>query len=80
MWDGQRQSVVNVHRVVYALTIGVDHSELDGMVCHTCDNPPCCNPAHLYLGTAQTNVQDMIDRGRADLSGLALGPEARRKR
>ncbi|OOB91234.1 hypothetical protein B0T42_07360 [Rathayibacter sp. VKM Ac-2630] len=32
--------------------------------CHTCDNPPCVNPAHLYWGTEQQNVQDAIDRGR----------------
>lgn len=30
-----------------------------------CDNPPCCNPAHLEWGTCKDNVQDMIDAGRA---------------
>jgi hypothetical protein len=33
-------------------------------VCHTCDNPPCCNPAHLYVGTQASNVDDMNARGR----------------
>ncbi|MEU1327178.1 HNH endonuclease signature motif containing protein [Streptomyces microflavus] len=33
--------------------------------CHHCDNPPCCNPAHLYFGTRQQNVDDMWRRGRA---------------
>jgi hypothetical protein len=32
---------------------------------HSCDNPPCCNPAHLYWGTHAKNMEDMADRGRA---------------
>lgn len=35
------------------------------MVCHTCDNPPCCNPLHLFVGTAKDNTQDCIRKGRA---------------
>jgi len=34
------------------------------LACHTCDNPICCNPAHLYAGTHNDNVQDCIQRGR----------------
>lgn len=33
-------------------------------VCHTCDNRICCNPAHLYVGTAASNTRDMMVRGR----------------
>lgn len=33
------------------------------LVCHSCDNKKCCNPEHLSLGTAQSNIRDAYDRG-----------------
>ena len=50
------------HRVAFMLSVGPIP---DGMfVCHRCDNPPCCNPAHLFLGTVQDNTADMDRKGR----------------
>lgn len=50
------------HRVAYAIANGGLTSHL--MVCHRCDNPRCCNPSHLFLGTAKDNHRDMCAKKR----------------
>ena len=36
-------------------------------VLHSCDNPLCCNPGHLYAGTQKQNMADKLSRGRANM-------------
>lgn len=47
------------HRLAYRLAVG-PLGKLH--VLHSCDNPPCCNPKHLRLGTHQENMQDRVSR------------------
>lgn len=49
------------HRVAYQLAHGVRPTQL---VLHTCDNPPCCNPRHLFEGTHMDNSRDKVQKGR----------------
>lgn len=49
-------------RLALYLHTGEDPGEL--LACHTCDNPPCCNPAHLFKGTHADNTQDARQKGR----------------
>lgn len=53
------------HRMAYILTHGPVPVEHD--VCHHCDNPPCCNPAHLFDGSRSENMQDCVAKGRRNI-------------
>lgn len=57
-----KEETAMAHRVAWELT----HGRIpDGMlILHHCDNPPCINPGHLYLGTHLDNARDKVNRGR----------------
>lgn len=50
------------NRLAFLITTGKDPGNLN--VLHRCDNPPCCNPKHLFLGTNDDNIADMVSKGR----------------
>lgn len=55
------------HRLAYRAWNGEIPQGLD--VLHKCDNPPCINPFHLFVGTRAENVYDMINKGRSPVIG-----------
>lgn len=57
-----RGSQIMAHRVALILT-GVSVPR-DMMVCHRCDNPPCVNPKHLFVGSRSQNMADMVGKDR----------------
>jgi hypothetical protein len=71
MWVASR--MVQAHRVAWSLYRGPIP---DGyVVCHICDCPPCCNPEHLFVGTRQDNIADMVGKRRhprRETAGMAV--------
>ena len=79
LWTGAQSSdkygcfgldgrTVAAHRVAWMLTNGPIPSGL--LVCHSCDNPRCVNPDHLWLGTNADNARDRDQKGRCRARGL----------
>ena len=75
---------IYAHRIAYVLA-NPGSTEFRGpidqsspyFVRHFCDNPPCCNPKHLLLGTHDDNMKDKVARGRSKLFGSLDSPRAK---
>lgn len=66
--EGKKLIHEYAHRISWMLKFG-DIPE--GMrICHSCDNPPCCNPDHYFLGTQLDNMQDASRKGRCKVPGF----------
>jgi hypothetical protein len=76
---GQSKRMFSCHRIAIEVRDGrVLFSHEHGL--HECDNPRCCNPDHLFVGTHKENVDDMWNKGRAGgqfIKGVKYGPTLR---
>lgn len=87
--DGYGRTWINdvgyyAHRVIYNLvhpnviTLNAPKSSSDmGFLLHTCDNPSCCNPKHLFVGTHLDNMRDKMAKGRSPDFGGDKGPRCK---
>lgn len=68
------------HRVAYILSHNNKPIPKELMVLHRCDNTLCVRPGHLFLGTHQDNMRDMVNKGRSasgDRASFRVHPESR---
>lgn len=58
--------VDKVYRIAHRVAFEICNGEIPSgyIVCHICDNPSCCNPNHLMLGTTKSNAADMLIKNR----------------
>lgn len=87
-WDGAKlkhgygrySGGLLAHRIAYELLVGPIPQGL--LVLHSCDNPECTNPKHLFLGDHSDNAKDMVAKGRNrhhDQTGLKRSDEVKAK-
>lgn len=74
---GLAGKTIRAHRLAYVLTYGDIEGDLE--VLHKCNNPPCCCPDHLYLGTPKDNMRDRSLAGslHGHRNGSIIHPESR---
>jgi hypothetical protein len=70
-FDGETHYVHRVSHIIYNGLI----DEENPYICHTCDNPSCINPDHLFAGSHQDNIQDAADKGRVPTPQAAQSGE-----
>lgn len=68
-WHQGGYGTVKINKVAYrahrvAFRLGNKTQPTDLCVCHRCDNPICCNPAHLFVGMITENISDMVRKNR----------------
>jgi len=68
--DGTRR-MEKAHRYAWSLINGAIPKGM--MILHRCDNPSCVKPGHLFVGTNQDNMDDMVRKGRANVSTCENG-------
>lgn len=69
-WHGE---TTGAHRVIYEVVVGPIPIGVD--ILHSCDNPPCCNPKHLFPGTHLDNMRDAVAKGKFRRMRRAKGEE-----
>lgn len=62
MFRMETKRLIRSHRYMYMVKNGGIPNKM--LVCHKCDNPSCCNPKHLFVGTDSDNMTDMVKKGR----------------
>ena len=72
IWLGRRW---RAHRLAKALSLGMHSISRSVVTCHSCDNPSCCNPNHLFFGTHGDNIRDAFRKNRMNTAfGERSGP------